>query len=377
MKKFIKNINGYLILLLLLNASGNILNAQNSIKVQNTAVPFLLIPPDSKSSGMGNTTIGMSGNINDIFQNASKLPTLKEKSGYTMNYTPWLKDLGLDNVYLLTTGFYRKINESSAFHLSLKYFTLGTINLTDEKGVPNMPSQKTGEFSFDAGYSLKLSNNLSLGATLKYINSRLIQGNFNGTEYKAGKTIAGDVSLFYQQNENAEGFHAGLLLSNLGGKMNYSSNTDKYFLPARLSIGAGYLKNIDDKNAIEFGIDAKRLLVPAIANDATQDIKDAYYGQSVFSSLTNSFSGNTGVGISESFTLSAGVEYNYSKFFYLRAGYHYEKNVIAGKTDYISTGASIKYNKMMFHLSYIPPLSYSVARNPLSNTFSFGTSIHF
>jgi hypothetical protein len=365
-----------LILLILFNACFFTIKAQTGIKTQNTAVPFLLISPDSKSSGMANTNLGMSANTNDLFQNAAKLANLQENSGFSLNYTPWLKDIGLENVYLLNTGYYKKINQTSAYHASIKYFTLGTIDLTDEKGVANLPSQRTGEYSIDAGYSLKLSNNLSLGTSLKYIHSKLIQGNFNGTEFNAGNSIAGDISLFYQQHENAEGFHMGLLFSNLGSKMSYANNSKKYFLPANMGLGIGYLKNIDDKNSIEFGIDANRLLVPALASNATQQDIDTYYSQSVFNSWFNSFSNNKGVNMGSSFNVSGGIEYNYNKVFYLRTGYHFEKTLNAGNTEYLTTGSSLKYNNMNFHLSYILPTSNGVTRNPLSNTFSFGTSVH-
>jgi hypothetical protein len=377
MSNFKKYINRTLILLLLLISTKNHLIAQKVTKAQSIAVPFLLINPDSKSSGMGNTSMGMSTNTNDLFQNASKLATIKEKNGFTLNYTPWLKDLELNNVYLLTTGYYKKLNASSAFHVSLRYFTLGSIDLTDDKGTPNRPAQKTGEGSLNAGYSLKISDKLSLGTTLKYIYSNLIYGNFNGTQYKAGSSIAGDISLYYQQNENAEGLHMGMLLSNLGGKISYANNSKKYFIPANIGMGLGYLKNIDEKNGIEFGIDVNRLLVPALSTNATQENLDDYYSQSVVGSWANSLIGNYSIDIRDSYSLSLGLEYNYDKIFYLRTGYNYGKSVSAGKTDYITTGASFKYNKMLFNLSYIPPISYSAARNPISNTFSFGTSIHF
>jgi hypothetical protein len=365
-----------LILLLLLNACVFVVKAQSGIKIQNTAVPFLLISPDSKSAGMANTNLGMTPNTNDLFQNAAKIANLQENSGFSLNYTPWLKDIGLENVYLLNAGYYKKINQTSAYHASIKYFTLGTIDLTNENGIPNLPSQKTGEFSIDAGYSLKLSNNISLGTSLKYIHSKLIQGNFNGLEYNAGNSIAGDISLYYQQHENAEGLHVGMMLSNLGSKMSYANNNKKYFLPANMGIGLGYVKNIDEKNGIEFGIDANRLLVPSLANNATQEDIDAYYAQSVFNSWFSSFSGNNGISMGSSYNVSGGVEYNYDKVFYLRTGYHFEKTLNAGNTEYYTTGTTIKYNNMKFHLSYILPTTSGVARNPLSNTFSFGTSIH-
>lgn len=366
-----------LILLLLLNTNSFTSHAQNEVKTQNTAVPFLLIAPEAKSSGMANTNLGMAPNTNDLFQNAAKLANLQENSGFSFNYTPWLTDIGLDNVYLLSTGYYKKINQSSAFHASIKYFTLGTMDLTNDNGVPNLPSQKTGEFSINAGYSLKITNQLSLGSSIKYIQSRLIQGNFNGTEYNAGNSIAGDISLYYQQNENTEGFHAGMLLSNLGSKISYSNNSKKYFLPANMGIGAGYTKSLDEKNTIEFGIDANRLLVPALASTASPEQIDAYYSQSVLNSWFNSFSGNNSVNFGSAYKVSGGIEYNYDKVFYVRAGYHFEKTMNAGNINYYTTGTSLKYNNMKFHLSYIPPTTTGVARNPLSNTFSFGTSIHF
>lgn len=374
--KISNNIYKSILLLLLLNTTAQVTKAQSVIKTQNTAVPFLLIAPETKSAGMGNTNLAMSPSTNDLFQNASKLANIQENSGFSLNYTPWLKDIGLENVYLMSAGYYKKINQTSAYHASIKYFTLGTIDLTNENGVPNLPSQRTGEYSIDAGYSLRISNNISLGTSLKYIHSKLIQGNFNGMEFNPGNSIAGDISLYYQQNENAEGLHVGMMLSNLGSKMSYSNNSKKYFLPANMGLGIGYLKNIDDKNGIEFGVDANRLLVPALSNNASQQDIDDYYSQSVFKSWFNTFSGNNGVNMGSSFNVSGGVEYNYDKMFYLRTGYHFEQTVNAGNTQYFTTGTSIKYNNMKFHLSYILPTSAGVSRNPLSNTFSFGTSIH-
>lgn len=375
--KYMKLSYKLLSLLILLNFVYGISIGQNALKNQPTAVPFLLITPDAKSAGMANVNLGISASTNDLFQNAAKLALMNEKSGFTLNYTPWLKDIGLENVYILTSGYYKKINNSSAYHVSLKYFTLGTIDLTDEKGMINQPSQRTGEYNINAGYSLRISNKLSLGATIKYIHSKLIQGYYNGSEYKAGNAIAGDISLYYQQNENAEGLHGGLLLSNLGSKMSYSSQNNKYFLPANLGLGIGYMKNLDENNGLEFGIDINRKLVPALASDASQEDIQTFYNQSVLNSWTNSFSGKFGVDLGSAYVLSGGIEYNYDKLFFLRAGYHYEQNLNSGNSNYFTVGSTIKYNNMNLHLSYIPPTSAGISRNPLSNTVSFGTSISF
>ena len=186
------------------------------LKLQSTAVPFMMISPDARSGGMGNLSIAMSPEANDLFGNTAKIPYLKDNRGFLINYTPWLKDLGLNDVYLASAGYYKKLNSFSGINSSLRFFSLGNIDFTDESGQSTLPSQRPSEFSYDFGYNILLSDALSMGVTLRYINSRLVQGSYgtNGTNFKAGNTFAGDISLFYKQNEDLEGFHAGLVLSN-------------------------------------------------------------------------------------------------------------------------------------------------------------------
>ena len=149
--------------------------AQTRLKLQSTAVPFMLISPDARSGGMGNLSIAMSPEANDLFGNTAKIPYLKNDRGFLINYTPWLKDLGLSDVYLASMGYYKKLNEFSSINSSLRFFSLGNITFSDEYGTQYLDT-KPSEFSFDAGYSILLTQNLSLGVTLRYINSRLVQG---------------------------------------------------------------------------------------------------------------------------------------------------------------------------------------------------------
>ena len=49
--------------------------------------------------------------------------------------------------------------------------------------------------------------------------------NFNGQNYKAGSSVAGDLHLYHQgTKENGQGLNWGLALSNLGSKMSYSKS---------------------------------------------------------------------------------------------------------------------------------------------------------
>jgi hypothetical protein len=302
---------------------------------------------------------------------------LTNKSGFLINYTPWLKDLGLADVYLASMGYYKKLNEFSSINSSLRFFSIGEITLTDEFGAV-YKNYKPTEYTLDGGYSILLTENLSMGVTLRYIHSRLIQGPIGTNDFKPGNTLSGDVSLYYKQNDNAQGFHGGLLLSNLGGKINYTNNnTTKYFIPANLGLGIGYLNKFDRDNSLEFGIDINRLLVPAFPEDTINNIsRDQYYSQSVVSSWFNSFSKQFGPPLGETLKASAGLEYNYANTFYLRAGYTYESRV-SSNGQYFTIGTSFQYLQNKFNISYLVPSGGGLSRNPLSNTIRFGSIFYF
>ena len=359
----------------------SILTAQTTtpspLKLQSTAVPFMMISPDARSGGMGNLSIAMSPEANDLFGNTAKIPFLNNNRGFLINYTPWLKDLGLSDVYLASAGYYKKLNSFSGINSSLRFFSLGNIDFTDNDGSP-ISSQRPSEFSFDFGYNLLLSDALSMGVTLRYINSRLVQGSYgtNGTNFKAGNTFAGDISLFYKQNENLEGFHAGLVLSNLGGKVSYSNEAkNKYFIPANIGLGVAYMNKFDTENSLEVGIDVNRLMVPA--SPTNRDADEQYYAQSVVSSWFNSFSNKYGMPLSESLKISLGAEYNYADRFHLRAGYFLDNNKNLGSMQYFTVGSSFQYQQSKFNISYLVPTGGGITRNPLSNTLRFGTIFYF
>ena len=365
-----------------LNTLSKVVAQTKPISIQSTAVPFMLISPDARSGGMGNLSLGMSAESNDLFGNNAKLPLLKEQQGFLINYTPWLKDLGLTDVYLASAGYYKKIDENSSINSSLRFFSLGNIQFSDVNGTPTT-EQRPNEFSYDFGYSFLLSNQFSAGITLRYIHSKLVTGSFigNAIDYRAGNTVSGDLSMFYKQNEDLSGWHVGMLLSNLGGKISYSNaSKNKYFIPANLGIGIGYLTKFDIENSIEFGADINRLIVPASPSAADPDyaaLKEQYFSQSVISSYFNSFTNKYGMPIGESLKISLGAEYNYTNRFYLRAGYFMDNNKNLGNMQYFTLGTSFQYQQSKFNISYLVPSGGGITKNPLSNTLRFGSIFYF
>ena len=352
----------------------------NPIRIQSTAVPFMLISPDARSGGMGNLSLAMSPEANDLFGNTAKLPYLNEGRSFLINYTPWLKDLGLNDVYLASAGFYKKLDGKSSINSSLRFFSLGNIDFSDENGNINLPSQRPSEFSYDFGYSTLLTDKFSMGVTLRYIHSRLVSGSYGGlgVNYRAGNTLSGDISLFYKQNEDMQGFHAGLLLSNLGGKISYSNETkNKYFIPANLGLGIGYLNKMDADNSIEFGVDINRIMVPANPDNSNAESVNQYFSQSVVSSWFNSFNNKYGMPIGESLKASMGIEYNYTNRFFIRGGYFIDNNKNLGSMQYVTLGTSFQYQQSKFNISYLVPSGGGISLNPLSNTLRFGSIFYF
>jgi hypothetical protein len=351
------------------------------INVVTTAVPFLRISPDARAGGMGDLGVATNPDANSGFFNLAKTPFNKSEFGVGLTYTPWLKDLGLNDVYLLSFGGYHKLDEQQALSASIRYFSLGNIQFTDGNG-NDFGSGRPREFGIDAGYSRKLSDNMGIGIALRFIHSNLVGGAPDqGSAYQAGNAVAGDISLFYTNaNEEGQGWNFGAALSNLGSKIGYTKDaTQKDFIPANLGLGAAYTKVFDETSKIMFGIDAHKLLVPTppeLNGPTTTDdsIKIAdYRNKGVVGSWLTSF-GDAPGGFSEEmkeFQFSLGAEYSYNNQFFARAGYFYEDKD-KGNRKYFTVGVGIKYNVFGLNFSYLVPTGAGINRNPLSNTLRFG-----
>jgi len=352
--------------------------AQNPINVVTTAVPFLRISPDARAGGMGEVGLATAPDANSSFWNLAKTSFNTSPGGIGLTYTPWLKRLGLNDVYLATLAGYYKLDDQQAIAASLRYFSLGDIQFTDANG-NNLQSYRPREIAFDAGYTRKLSENIGLGIALRYINSSLAQGTVNGTNYKPGSSVAGDISFFYNgATAEAGGWNFGAVMSNLGTKIGYTSDaTQKDYIPANLGLGTAYTKVFDESNKLTFGLDLNKLLVPtppldSAGNFPSQAALDAYRNKSVVSSWFSSFGDAPGGAKEELKEIQAsfGMEYNYMDQFFVRGGYFYEDKT-KGNRQYFTLGAGLKYQVFGLNFSYIIPSGSGINQNPLSNTLRF------
>jgi hypothetical protein len=352
-------------------------NAQK-INVVTSAVPFLRVTPDARQGAMGDVGIATSVDANSAFNNFAKTAFSEKKGAIAFNYVPWLRDLAVNDIYLMSGSGYYKLNDQEAVGASLRYFNLGNIQFTDFQGV-DLTSYRPREFAVDVAYSRKLTNKNSLGIALRYINSNLASGAVNGVNYKTGTAVAGDITFYHNgAKENGEGFSWGATLTNLGSKIGYTSDaTQKDYIPANIGIGGAYTKVFDEESKLTFAADINKLLVPTPKDTSAAALAD-YRSQGVVGSWLKSF-GDAPDGFSEEvkeFNLAIGAEYWYKDQFAFRAGYHYE-SPLKGNRKFFTVGAGLKYNTVTLNFAYLFNSGQGINRNPLSNTYRFGVAFDF
>ena len=370
-----------------------------------TAVPFLMISPDARAGGMGDVGVATSPDAASIHWNPGKLAFAENKMGFAVSYAPWLRAL-VPDINLAYVSGYGKIGKKGLQTLagSLRYFSLGDITFTDVNG-NTIGNFNPNEFAIDLAYARVLAKGFSGGLALRYVYSNLTGGiNVGGADTRPGMSFAADLGFYYQNTKikvlkKKTVLSAGLSFSNIGSKMSYTNTTQEDFIPMNLRLGVGFSMLFDDYNSLGVYLDVNKLLVPTPPRylktigsdgDPTQvDSLDINGGRiisagkdpnvSVPSGLFQSF-GDAPGGTAEEFKevqVSVGLEYWYSlkgkRLFSIRTGYFHE-DPIKGNRQYVTLGASIRYNVFGLDFAYLVPITQ---RHPLENTLRFTLTFDF
>ncbi len=360
--------------------------SQDQPNAITTAAPFLLIVPDARAGGMGDVGVATSADVFSQHHNPAKYAFINNQFSVAVNYTPWMREL-VDDVFLGGVSFANRLDDRSAWAASFKYFTLGQIDLTDNAGNP-IGKEKPNELSFDGTYALKLSENFSMGVTMRYIRSDFAL-KVQNSDLKTVNTFGVDVSGFFQSEENNYGdfngrWRGGFNISNIGPKVAYVDGGRENFIPTNLKLGGGFDFILDDYNKIALNLEFTKLLVPtppiygdADADPLTPDVIIAGQDDNVgfFSGMFQSF-GDAPGGFSEEikeFTYAIGAEYNYNDAFAFRTGYFHESE-FKGARKYFTLGLGAKFNAINLDFSYL--FNASDVNNPLENTLRFSLSFN-
>ncbi len=359
-----------------------------------TAVPFLLIAPDSRAGALGDAGVATSPDANSIHWNPAKLGFMEKDMGLSISYSPWLRQL-VPDISLSYISGYKKLGDDHTIAASLRYFSLGDIKFTDNLG-NSIGDFKPAEYAVDVAYGRKLSDRFSAGLAARYIYSNLTGGiEVEGSDSKAGTSFAVDVSGFYT-NDDVELFgqdailNVGMNISNIGAKISYTDDAVKDFIPINMRIGQSLTFVMDDYNSIAIITDVNKLLVPtppiyktdASGNPELDQVTNEPIIESgkdpdvsVVGGMFQSFNDAPG-GFSEElreFNISAGLEYWYNKQFAVRVGY-FDEHATKGNRKYITTGLGLKMSVFTIDFSY---LISTTQNNPLANTVRFSLMFDF
>ena len=330
---------------------------------------------------MGDAGLAISSDANAMHFNPSKLVFADKDMGISATYTPWLRALGLQDVYLAYLSGYKSIDKRQTVGLSVRYFSLGDIQYTDDSGNP-LGTDRPNEFELSGAYSRKLSKEFSAGLTLKYLYSRLAANQSVGgniiTPYSG---VAADLSFTYKKPLKLNDRKANLTIAgaihNIGPKVTYTNSANKDFIPTNLGLGAALDMQLDDFNSFTFTADVNKLLVPTpTTTDANKNNIPDYKELSPIEGMFSSF-GDAPNGFQEEMTeimYSVGAEYWYDKQFAVRAGYYYEDQN-KGNRKFLTVGLGLRYNVFGLNFSYLVPTTQQ--RNPLDNTLRFSLLFDF
>ncbi len=349
-----------------------------------TAVPFLRIVPDARSGAMGDVGIAITPDPNSIHFNNSNLAFVDKDLSISATYTPWLRALGLQDIYMAYLTGYKKFDEFQTLGVGLRYFSLGDIQFTNSDGEP-IGNGRPNEFELNIAYARKLGNNFSAGMGVKYIYSALANGqSVDGFDIGPGRSFAADFSMTYHKpiklGEKDARFTSALSITNIGPKISYTNSVNRDFIPTNMGLGASLDVDIDDFNTFLIAADINKLLVPTPAVPAVdENPKDGildYKQVGLMDGITSSFGDAPGGGAEELRELmySVGLEYWYDKQFAVRAGYYHEDQT-KGNRQFATVGLGLKYNIFGLNLSYLIPLNGQ--RNPLDNTLRFSLLFDF
>ncbi len=352
----------------------------------STGVPFLLIGPNSRFGGMGETGTAIADDATAMHWNPSGLAYQKKYTEINFTHSPWLAGLNIGDLfydYIAGRSYIKSI--SGTVGASLTYLNIGEVIVTDEFG-NSQPDRnyKAYEMALALGYATQLGKDWAGGVTGTFIYSRLSPNDFTvGNEKGTGTGISaalGLSTLFKPVSGSkflANKFTFGLNLSNMGPNISYVDADQADPLPQNLRLGIGYEVLNSQFNSLVITADFTKLLVNrtlAVEEDTLENGEiipgtpgevDPFY-EALFTSW--------GDGL-QSIQTSIGAEYWYGnpRLIALRAGYFYE-DPSYGNRKFFTLGAGIRYDLYGFDFGYISTIE---EQHPLANTLRFGLLVAF
>ena len=338
------------------------------------AVPFLLLAPDSRAGGLGESGTGLADNSAAIFWNPAGIAFLTGTE-LSITHSNWLPQFNLDLFYDYLT--YRQYFEEldGSVTASITYMNFGEFVRTG----PDSPDPIGTFRSFDAaltlGYATKINPDWGLGFNFRLIHSRLSDA---PTAEEQGSGVATSVSFDVAAMWRPERFvlpfidediggklSIGVNLSNLGPKIYYIDRAQADPIPTNFRLGFAYKILDDEYNSMIYTLDFSKLLVS----------RDGATSKEFYQAIFTAWADDRASEEIRDIVTSMGLEYWYGSpgdfLFALRSGFFCE-DPSYGNRKFLTFGAGIRYDIYGFDFSYITTSVFKGGENhPLSDTLRF------
>ncbi len=262
MKKIFTNLKALLILSVLVTLQISV-NAQS--KVGTTIAQFLKIDPSARATGMGNAGTALFGEASAMYYNPASMGRLTQTDAQ-FTYTEWLAGITFNYAAL---GI--KVENIGTFSLQATSMNSGDIAVrTVDQPLGTGEYYSVQDFALGLGYGLMLTDRVSIGFIINYIQESIWHDALNDF----------GINLGVQYQVEPGGLTIGASLLNFGPRANYTGRdlyidysqdptkhggnnqlpgdlrTDLFPLPTLFRIGVSYPYKFNDDNKITVSVDA-------------------------------------------------------------------------------------------------------------------------
>ena len=197
-----------------------VLNPEGRDKLKPTTFNFLKVSTNARVSGMGEAFTAVADGMDGIIWNSAGLASV-EGFGYALNYTSWLVDSQFfSGALAYNTGY-------GVLGVSLVSFSLpASPETTTMKPDGTGRSVSTGDMAIGVAYAKQLTDKLSAGATVRYVQSKLGEDTLSGVSINVN-------TLMYT---GFRSLRVGMNMKNLGGEQEIVSQKSE--MPLVFNLGS-------------------------------------------------------------------------------------------------------------------------------------------
>lgn len=331
-----------LFLLLLIAVSGKFIYSQVDLnKTAQSTMNFLLVSNSPKAAALGDAFTSISKGAESMFYNPAGLTGMEKEFDINLNYTRWIADINyLSGGVAWNLGLYGVVGLSL---LTVDYGDIYGTSLIDGSQILDYPLgyidngiiSNVGAYSIGLSYAKAISNEFSIGGTIKYVGQNLGQSIISSdTKENSATKFVFDAGVKYKTG--FKDFAFGMSIKNFATNLKREEIEEQ--LPLVFSLGASLnLMSLIDEN---------------IASENSLVLSTDFMHHNNYSERLN-----------------LGLEYKYMSMFALRGGYQTNR-------DLASWSGGVGFQTKLFSYDIELNYSYSIMEffdnlNRISLIFSF------